>query len=37
MPPEIRQKPREQTPTNVNDLDRETLILLEFPGRVLRS
>ena len=36
-PPVIRQKPREQTRTNVNDLDRETLILLELPGRVLRS
>jgi hypothetical protein len=36
-PPEIRQKPREQTRTNVNDLDRETLILLDFPDRVLRS
>jgi hypothetical protein len=37
MPPVIRQKPREQTRTNVNDLDRETLILFEFPARVLRS
>ena len=36
-PPVIRQKPREQTRTNVNDLDRETLNLLELPGRVLRS
>ena len=33
MPPVIRQKPREQTRTNVNDLDRETLILLELPGQ----
>jgi hypothetical protein len=30
LPPEIRQKPRERTRTNVNDLDRETLNLLEF-------
>lgn len=30
-------EPPEQTCTNVNDLDRETLILLEFSGRVLRS
>ncbi|GAC1559748.1 MAG: hypothetical protein NVS2B7_34250 [Herpetosiphon sp.] len=37
MPPVIRQKPREQTRTNVHDLDRETLILLECPGRELRS
>jgi hypothetical protein len=37
LPPEIRQKPREQTRTNVNDLDQETLILFEFPARVLRS
>ena len=37
LPPEIRQKPREQTRTNVNDLDRETLNLREFPDRVLRS
>jgi hypothetical protein len=37
MPPVIRQKLREQTSTNVNDLDRETLILVELPGRVLRS
>ena len=37
MPPVIRQKTREQTRTNVNDLDREPLILLEFPARVLRS
>jgi hypothetical protein len=37
MPPVIRQKRREQTRTNVNDLDWETLILLELPGRVLRS
>ena len=29
--------PREQTRTNVNDLDRETLILFEFPARVLRT
>jgi hypothetical protein len=32
-PPETR----EQTRTNVNDLDREMLILLEFGGRLLRS
>jgi hypothetical protein len=37
LPPEIRQKPREQTRTKVNDLDRVTLILFEFPARVLRS
>ena len=37
LPPAIRQKPREQTRTNVNDLDRETLILFEFSARVLRS
>lgn len=37
LPPEIRQKPREQTRTRVNDLDRVTLILFEFPARVLRS
>jgi hypothetical protein len=37
MPPVIRQKSREQTRTNVNDLDREALILFEFPARVLRS
>jgi hypothetical protein len=36
-PPVIRQKPPEQMSTNVDDLDRETLILLEFPDRVLRS
>ena len=30
-------KPREQTPTNVNDFDREALNLLEFSGRALRS
>ena len=28
---------REQTRTNVNDLDRETLILREFPAKALRS
>jgi hypothetical protein len=28
---------RDQTRTNVNDLDRETLILLELPGSSLRS
>ena len=33
MPPVIRQKPREQTRTKVDDLDRETLILFEHPGR----
>jgi hypothetical protein len=37
LPPEIRQKPRQQTRTNVNDLDRKTLILFEFPARDLRS
>jgi hypothetical protein len=37
MPPEIRQNPREQTRTNVNDLDQESLIWLELPDRVLRS
>ena len=37
LPPVIRQKPREQTRTNVHDLDQEVLILLGFPDRVLRS
>ena len=37
IPPVIRQKPGEQTRTNVNNPDRETLILLEFSDRVLRS
>ena len=35
-PPIIRQKPREQTRTNMNDFDREALNLLEFSGRALR-
>ena len=37
IPLGIRQKPREPTRTNVNDLDLEKLMLLELPGRVLRS
>lgn len=36
-PTETRQKPREQKRTNVNGFGRESLILLEFPGRALRS
>lgn len=36
-PPVIRQKPREQTCTNAHDPDRESLNLLDFSGRVLRS
>ena len=30
LPPEIRQKPREQTDTDVPDLNQEVLILLDF-------
>jgi hypothetical protein len=32
LPPEIRQKPREQTCTNVPDLDQDVLISLGFLG-----
>jgi hypothetical protein len=37
MPPVIRQKTREQTRIDVNDLDQESLIFLEIPDKVLRS
>jgi hypothetical protein len=37
FPPETRQKRREQTRTNTHDFVGETLILLEFSGRALRS
>jgi len=37
IPPEIPQKLREQTRTNMNDLDSETLIFLDLSGGVLRS
>jgi hypothetical protein len=37
FPPETRQKRREQTRTNTHDFVGETLILLEFSSRALRS